>query len=1047
MSNYINYHLHSDCSLLDSCTNFNNYIQKAVELKQNAICFTEHGRPMKWVEKKMSCDKAGIKFLHGVECYLTETHNVKIRDNFHTILIAKNYDGVLELNQAISKSCQKDHLYYHNRLSFREFFQLSDNIIKISACLASPLNRLPVNHPDYKKLVHAYDYLEIQPHLHPDQVNYNIHLATLSEKYNIPLIAGTDTHSLNQYKAECRQILLEAKNKSYGDEDTFDLAYKSYDELVNVFALQNAIPSDLYISAIENTNVMAASVEPFELDMSLKYPVLYGSREEDQKMFYQAIDRKLEDKTRESVIPHEQIPAFETAIEEEKRVFHKIQMEGFMLSMSELISWCRENEIPIGPARGSVGGSRIAYITDIIDLNPETWHTVFSRFCNEDRTEVGDIDIDVTAEDRPKIFQYIINRFGIPKTARVPSFGTLQDMAVIDEIGRALSYRYKQKNDDTTNPYTLDRIADIKKQYKASPEVAKRSNPELFYYFDGLVGTKISQSVHPAGMVISPVTLADHYGVFEKDGDQCLMIDMDEIHEVGLVKYDFLILKNIGIINEVYKMLGQKYPRTHEINWDDQAVWKDMLKSPVGIFQMEGDYAHSLLKQYEPHSIFDMSLVTAAIRPSGSSYRDQLIAHKPYKNPSSVIDELLKDNNGYLIYQEDTIKFLQQICGLSGSEADNVRRAIGRKDYDRLQKALPQILEGYCEKSPQPRTIAEQEAKQFLQIIEDSAAYQFGYNHSIAYCLIGYLCAYLRYYHPAEFIVAYLRNAANEDDIRDGTALANEYHIKIVSPEFGVSRGNYFYNPEQKVIAKGISSIKFLNERVAEELYQLSKLKFDLFLELLDAIDVQTSTNSRQLNILIKLDFFRRYGTPPTLLRLLDVFHFFRASQKHEWKRSISKKSIHEPALEALIKSTSTDTNDDGKELKSYRILNMHELLRGCEEHIKSLNLPDYSMKMKMAIQEELLGYVDLTTWQEADRTKLLVTDVRALRDTKNNEIWGYALFTRSVGSGKNGRMTVYTRIFEQQPISKMDLLLVDQNNLYKNNKGYWYLTDYERIE
>ena len=173
-------------------------------------------------------------------------------------------------------------------------------------------------------------------------------------------------------------------------------------------------------------------------------------------------------------------------------------------------------------------------------------------------------------------------------------------------------------------------------------------------------------------------------------------------------------------------MVGIPYPKSHEINWEDQAVWTDMIKNPVGIFQMEGEFAHSLLRQFEPHNIFDMSLVTACIRPSGASYRDDLIKKKIHKNPSPIIDELLKDDYGYLVYQESTIKFLQQICGLSGSEADNIRRAIGRKDNDRLQKSLPQILEGYCEKSPQPRDVAEKEAKEFLQVIEDSASYQFG---------------------------------------------------------------------------------------------------------------------------------------------------------------------------------------------------------------------------------------------------------------------------------------------------------------------------------
>ena len=325
---YCNYHIHSDYSLLDSCTKWEDYVDYAKELGQTAIASTEHKKPTGWVFKKMYCDKVGVKFLMGVEIYLTETLDERIRDNYHTILIAKNYNGVKELLKAVSISCQEDHYYYTNRMTFAEFFKLSSNVIKISACLASPLNKLPVSHPMYERLVKHYDYLEIQPHNHPDQKAYNVHLATLSEKYKKPLIAGTDTHSLNSYKAECRSILLKAKHKSYGDEDAFDLTYKTYDELVRAFKNQDCIPEALYLQAIENTNVMADSVEDFELDTSLKYPILYGSRDEDNRIFGETINRKFTQKVNNGVIPQEQVAAFKAAIEEEQRVFQKIEMDG-----------------------------------------------------------------------------------------------------------------------------------------------------------------------------------------------------------------------------------------------------------------------------------------------------------------------------------------------------------------------------------------------------------------------------------------------------------------------------------------------------------------------------------------------------------------------------------------------------------------------------------------------------------------------------------------------------------------------------------------------
>lgn len=650
MDNYVAYHVHSDYSLLDSTTDFNLYIEKAKQLGQKAICFTEHGNTRGWVAKKMACDEAGIKYLHGVEIYLTESLHEKVRDNYHTILIAKNRQGFLELNKLLSMSTDEDHKYYVGRLSFDEFLNISPNIIKISACLASPLNKLDVSHPYYEKLVKKYDYLEIQPHDCEDQIVYNRHLAVLSQMYDIPLIAATDTHSIDQYYAECRALLAYAKSKHYDTEDDFDLTYKPREELEEAFRKQDSIPEEVWQAAIDNTVLMANQVEEFELDTSLKYPILYGSAEEDREKFIQNINEKLEAKLEAGIIPREQEQAFRDAIKEELRVFTKLGMCGFMQSMSEILTWCHENGIVTGPGRGSVAGSRVAYITDITDVNSETWHTVFSRFCNEDRIEVGDIDTDVIEDDRPKIFNYIIERFGQQKTAFVPSCGTLKDLATIEEIVRGFRHKWAEQHpeaDKGENPYQVSLVAKIKADYGKDAETCKQKYKEVFYYFDGFLNTRVSQSVHPAGIVISPVTLDDNYGIFHhKDSGVVLQIDMEEIHEVSLVKYDMLVLNTLQIIRDACKLANIPYPKSHEIDWDDQKVWEDMMVSNIGIFQMESPFAGKMLKDFNTKSIFDMSLVTACIRPSGASYRNDLISRVPHHNPSPMIDELLADNNG-----------------------------------------------------------------------------------------------------------------------------------------------------------------------------------------------------------------------------------------------------------------------------------------------------------------------------------------------------------------------------------------------------------------
>lgn len=931
MNNYVAYHVHDDCSLLDSCTKYTEYIDKAVELGQKAIAITNHGNVYNWLERKIYAEEHGIKMLIGMECYVTEdacdgTEDKRHADNYHTILIAKNPDGEKELFRLFDTSSKPDHQYYKKRISMNELFDLSSNIYKISACLASPLNVLrgsPNKVELLNRLLSTYDYYEIQPHNDDKQKEYNLWLYEMSKKYNKPLIAATDTHSLNQYKAECRKILLKAKKFKYADEDSFDLTYKSYDELCEMFKIQGVLPESVWLEAIENTNIMANSVIPSEIDRSLKYPELYGK--DDEKILKRRINKMYAEKVKSGAIIDS--PEYRQRLREEMAVFKQVNYIGFILFMSEMATWCWQHNIPLGFCRGSVGGSAVAYITDIIDVDPMRWNTVFSRFCNLDRagTEVGDIDIDISPSQRGLVQEYIINRFGIDKTGYVLSIGTISDKGTIDEIGRALDY-------------PLNKVATIKAEYEQNPEITKEKYSELFYYFDGLNGTNISQSMHPAGVIAAPLSLTDNYGSFWNGDKHILAINMEEAHVLQLAKYDCLGLKNIEIIKDCCEYAKIKYPKAHEINWEDENVWTHITDSPVGIFQFEGDYAFDLLKRYSPKMINHLSIVNASLRPSGASYRDGLIAHKHCQNPSPIIDELLKDNEGYLIFQEDTIKFLQNICGLSGAEADNVRRAIGRKQVDRLQAALPQILDGYCKMSPQPREIAEQEAKQFLQIIEDSASYQFGFNHSTGYSMIGYLCGYLRYYYPTEFIASYLKNANNDDDIVNGTALAKKFEIKILPIKFRHSGSNYIPNANDKTIYKGLSSLKYFNNVIGDVLYSLRDTLFPTFIDFLKV----NPCDSRQTSALIKLGFFSEFGKPQYLLDVYDIY------DKYGTRKQMYKTDC--PLDHDTMLKYATETE------KQYKIIDSEGFIKELCNQVENKNI---SVKTLLDTQAEFMGYLD----------------------------------------------------------------------------------------
>ncbi len=614
----------------------------------------------------------------------------------------------------------------------------------------------------------------------------------------------------------------------------------------------------------------------------------------------------------------------------------------------------------------------------------------------------------------------------------------MANLSVIDDVGGALRNIWDEKHaeDASENPWSLRKIDKIKTEFQANEQATKDKYPELFHYYDGMLGVKVSQSVHPAGMVISPINLDEEYGVFNKDGERCLVLDMGETHDVGGIKYDLLVLKTVQIIRDTCRYMGKNYPRTHEINWDDQAVWEDMLKLPYGVFQMEGKFAHDSLKKFKPTSIFDMSLVTASIRPSGASYRDDLLARRKHHNPSVMIDELLKNNLGYLVYQEDIIAFLQQICGLSGSESDSIRRGIAKKKLEILQDALPKIVDGYCSRSDKPRDIAEQECQEFLQVIIDSSSYGFGYNHSIAYCLLGYLCAYYRYYHPVEFITSYLNNAANDDDIQNGTLLAKLYGIKITSPKFGISRGEYAFDLENKVIAKGLASIKYIGTKLANSLYEISNRKhYELFTDFLIEMKEEKLMDSRQLDILIHIDYFSQFGNQRELENIVFFWNMFKAGDA----KTIRKDKIEGSYIEEILKQNCDGKTKSGGDSASYKIVNAYDIIRDCERKVLSLHLPDFGVITKTRNYTEAMGYVGYVSNKEEDRPKLFVRDSLPLKRKSDGKQFGHSVLTQSIGSGIESRFTVFNNVYDKDPIVKGDVIKVIR---WHRDKGQYFVMD-----
>jgi DNA polymerase-3 subunit alpha len=1090
--NYTVYHLHDDTSncngFADSCSNYKEYIKLAKKQGMKAIAFSNHGGIYDWIKKKQDCDKAGIKYIHGIELYVCK----ELSDNdrgCHIGLYAKDYEGVLELNKLISISTSKGknednsdrHFYFNPRISLQELKNTSSKILITTACLASPLwkwtneesnNAYRDELLEWLAINKDRCFLEIQYHNYDHQKQYNKLLYNWSVKYGIPLIAGTDTHSSNSYKAECRKILQISKDSYYGEEDEFDLTWKTYDELVESFKVQNTLPENVYLKAIENTNIFSDMISEFKLDKSLKYPTLYGENvgEQWKTLIFNNLKMKICNKD----ISIDKLEIYKKKIIEEFNVMCKLGMESFMIFMSELISWCKANDIPCGTGRGSVCGSVIAYITNITDVDPLVWNTVFSRFCNEDRVSLGDIDVDFAPEDREKVYKYIIDRFTPEKTARITTFGTLQDRGCIDVLAKGLNYHdldkvaeIKNKFDDYFLQYSkiiqeevnleelvedkilesttiqfgnhdiyVERINNLDAKNKAikiinNYEQLRNDNQDLFYYFKGLKGTIISKGSHASGIIGSPITLDDNMGVYYKDGDVDLPMStcaMKAVDSLNYVKFDILGLKTVGVIKDACKYIGIPYPKASKINWSDKKVWSNMITSQQGVFQFEGDYAFNLLKDFKPNTINHMSMVNAALRPSGKSYRDRMISGEINKNPSKEIDELLKDNSGYLIFQEDTIKFLTDICDFSGSSADTTRRAIGKKDKELLKQQLPKILDGYCKHSLQSREIAEEEAKQFVQIIQDSSEYQFGYNHSTAYSMNGYECVMLRTYYPIEFIAAYLNRAEDTKDTNNGIELAKQYNISINPICFGKSLSEYTIDKENNAIYKGIYSIKYCNSQIANELMGLAQTKkYTNFIELLSDIKSKTSLDIRNLKILTGLNFFKEFGENKYLLNVIDIYDKFATCKQ------INKNKLDELELsEYLIKKhSSKETNALYKEIDNIGLIT---------DLCKKLENKPMGIIESVKFEKEYLEYVTYTN-PLASENYYIIIDYKTYKDITK------PYFTaRNIKTGEEIKSRIKQgKIFKERPFGLYSVLHIkdfDQDFKKKNIGGQWVASD-----
>lgn len=955
--NYTILHCHSYISNavtnIDSVTSPLEFIDKAAEYGMKAMALSEHGSVMMWVKKKLHMEELGIKFIHAEEFYLTNTLSEKIRDNYHCLLVAKNYDGVLELNKLSSKSFNRDDnsFYYVPRITIEDVKNTSDNIIVSTACLGGVLNKAPDDiRLDFLKWLTRHKdrcFLEIQPHLDQEQVRYNQLLYKLSRQTGLRLLMCTDTHALNAEHVEGRSILQKAKNIHFDGEDKFHLEMLSYDELVSLCKQQDALPIDVYLDSIETTNTVADMVEPFELDYSYKYPHLWGDNSE------QVLRAKIAEGIKWRGV--DKLPNYQEyidRIEYEMAAYIHNGAIDFMLLMEDIIAWCKTQDILVGYGRGSCNGSVIAYLLGITEMDSIKHGLNFERFMNTERVSLSDIDTDFPPSRINEVKQYIFNKHGL-YCSDIVTFNTIAIKGAVRDVGRALGM-------------PLDEVDAICNVVEQDEDGCRSKYPELFKYVDIVNGCVVSVGNHPCGLVCSPVSIDDRMGLFTTSTDDVTIsqINMKEVDLQNYVKLDLLKLDTIELINETCKLAGIERLTPDNIDINDGAVWNSIRDDTTCIFQWEGATGDRYIKQLLSDSNIQkfkalnpdidymtlLSIGNGAIRPAGASYRDDLANGVIRKSGNAAIDEFMKPTFGYLVFQCQIIQFLHEYCGYTMGEADVVRRHFAKKIG--TDKDIPQIKAGFAKTMFERYNMSQGESDaviaNFIQVIIDASNYLFSLNHSQPYSYEGYVSGWLRYHYPLQFLTVALNiNQSNGEKTDALTAYANKVGIALKPPKFRHSRSNYFCDIDSNCIYKGLGSIKYMSSDVAENLYLLRDKQFKNFIDFLFCLQyLPTKPDSRQLDILIKIGYFSEFGKARALLEGVRVFNLFYKSKTiklDKWIEMCYNVDVLRQHAEKM-----TDKTASG--IDNYALI---------LSILKQESMPKTTIVDMLRWQAEFLGYVD----------------------------------------------------------------------------------------
>jgi len=886
--------------LLDGLPKIDELLDYAQQLGMKALALTDHGNIYGAVEFYKKAVAKGIKPIIGCEMYLAFEKMSDKRPNiddkrYHLVLLVKNKEGYRNLVKLITKA-HLEGFYYKPRIDEDLLAQYSQGLIALSACLAGKIPSLisanQIN--EAKKTILKYQnifgpdnfYLELQYHPHlPEQNKVNQVLIELAQELKIPLVATNDIHYLKPSDAEAQDILMLVNTgANINDPERLtlradDFSMRSTEQMINDF---KDVPE-----AIANTQKIVEMCNfQFELNKitlpQFKVPTGETPEEYLEKLCQQGLKEKFGEKIAPEIIAR---------LNHELATIKKAGFASYFLIVQDFVNWAKQNRIVVGPGRGSVGGSLVAYLLNITNINPIKYNLLFERFLNPGRISMPDIDLDFTDRRRDEVINYVTQKYGQDHVAQIITFGTMAARAAIRDVGRAMNYSYaycdriaKMIPFGLTLDQALSQVVELRELYQTDEQAAK-----LIDTAKKLEGVARHASTHACGVVISSTPLSEIIPLQHPTQDDQAIVTQYEMHSIedlGLLKMDFLGLKNLTIIEDtlsrIYAIYGKNI-NLDQIPFDDKATFRLLQKGEtVGVFQLESEGFQRYLKQLKPTEFEDIIAMVALYRPGPMQLIPDYIARKHGKQKIEYLHPKLKPilekTYGICIYQEQVMQIAQELAGFSLSEADILRKAIGKKIKDLLMNQKEKFING-CVKNG----INENIAQQIWYWIEPFASYSFNRSHAAAYAMIAYQTAYLKAHYPAEFMAALLTSERN--DVERIAVLIEECKkmgLRVLPPDINESFTFFSVVPRQNQIRFGLSAIKNVGLNIVETIVNERKANgpytsTENFLSRVNSKDL----NKKSLESLIKAGVFDKLAERNQLLTNLEkLLEYARESQK-----------------------------------------------------------------------------------------------------------------------------------------------------------------------